>query len=57
MNILVTGARGFVGRNLVSSLHNIQSGKAKNDHISSDIKVYEYDIDSDPSELDISGMT
>ncbi|MFI3265800.1 MAG: NAD-dependent epimerase/dehydratase family protein, partial [Rikenellaceae bacterium] len=39
--------------NLVSSLHNIQSGKAKNDHISSDIKVYEYDIDSDPSELDI----
>lgn len=53
MNILVTGARGFVGRNLVSSLHNIQSGKAKNDHISSDIKVYEYDIDSDPSELDI----
>lgn len=53
MNILVTGARGFVGRNLVSSLHNIQSGKARNDHISSDIKVYEYDIDSDPSELDI----
>lgn len=29
MNILVTGAKGFVGRNLVSQLHNIQSGKAK----------------------------
>ena len=30
MNILVTGAKGFVGRNLISQLHNIQSGKAKN---------------------------
>ena len=30
MNILVTGAKGFIGRNLVSQLHNIQSGKARN---------------------------
>ena len=29
MKILVTGARGFVGRNLVSQLRNIQSGKVK----------------------------
>ena len=29
MNILVTGARGFVGRNLVSQLRNIQLGKAR----------------------------
>lgn len=53
MNILVTGARGFVGRNLVSQLHNIQSGKAKNHAVSPEIKVFEYDIDSDPAELDV----
>lgn len=29
MKVLVTGAKGFVGRNLVSQLRNIQSGKAK----------------------------
>lgn len=54
MNILVTGAKGFVGRNLVSHLHNIQSGKARNYPVSgSDLKVFEYDIDSDPAELDV----
>lgn len=54
MNILVTGARGFVGRNLVAQLHNIQDGKAKNYAISGqEIKVFEYDIDSDPAELDV----
>lgn len=54
MNILVTGAKGFVGRNLVSQLHNIQSGKARNYPVSgTDLKVFEYDIDSDPAELDI----
>ena len=53
MNILVTGAKGFVGKNLVSQLHNIQLGKAKNYPISGEeIKVFEYDIDSDPLELD-----
>lgn len=30
MKILVTGSRGFVGRNLVSQLHNIRDGKARN---------------------------
>lgn len=54
MNILVTGARGFVGKNLVAQLHNIQDGKAKNYAISGqEIKVFEYDIDSDPAELDV----
>lgn len=54
MNLLVTGARGFVGRNLVAQLHNIQDGKAKNYAISrQEIKVFEYDIDSDPAELDV----
>lgn len=54
MNILVTGAKGFVGRNLVSQLRNIQYGKAKNYAISGqEIKVFEYDMDSDPAELEV----
>ena len=53
MNILVTGAKGFVGRNLVSQLRNIQSGKTKNCAISSNIQVFEYDVDSTPCELDV----
>lgn len=54
MKILVTGAKGFVGRNLISQLHNIQSGKAKNYAIAGEeFLVYEYDIDSDPLELDV----
>ena len=54
MKVLVTGAKGFVGRNFVSQLHNIQGGKARNYGIPGDeLTVFEYDIDSDPSELDI----
>ena len=54
MNILVTGVKGFVGRNLVSQLHNIQFGKARNYPLSGeDIKVFEYDVDSDPEELEV----
>ncbi|MFI3315307.1 MAG: capsular polysaccharide biosynthesis protein CapF [Rikenellaceae bacterium] len=53
MNILVTGAKGFVGRNLVAQLHNIQSGKANNYKLSSDIKVFEFDVDSSYEELDV----
>ena len=54
MNILVTGAKGFIGRNLVSQLHNIQSGKARNYPVlGTELKVFEYDMDSDPAELDV----
>lgn len=53
MNILVTGAKGFVGKNLIAQLHNIEFNKAKNYKVLSDIKVFEYDIDSDPAELDV----
>lgn len=52
MNILVTGAKGFVGRNLVSQLRNIAEGKARWYPVSSDIIVYEYDVDSTPEQLD-----
>lgn len=46
MNILVTGAKGFVGKNLVENLKNIRDGKDKTRTFSVD-EVYEYDIDSD----------
>lgn len=52
MNILVTGAKGFVGRNLVAQLHNIRDGKARWYPVTGDLTVYEYDVDSDPAELD-----
>lgn len=52
MKILVTGAKGFVGRNLCSQLKNIKEGKARwygNLQIDA---LYEYDIDSTPEQLD-----
>lgn len=53
MKILVTGAKGFVGQNLVSQLHNIQAGKARNYGIAGEeLTVFEYDVDSTPAELD-----
>lgn len=53
MKILVTGAKGFVGRNLCSQLKNIQEGKAKWYNLHETIEtVYEYDIDSTPEQLD-----
>ena len=51
MKILVTGAKGFVGRNLCAQLRNIKDGKARNYSVQVD-EVFEYDIDSTPEELD-----
>lgn len=54
MKILVTGAKGFIGCNLVSQLHNIQAGKARNYTVSAEsMTVFEYDIDSNPAELEV----
>lgn len=50
MKILVTGAKGFVGKNLCAQLNNIKDGKARNYPIEIDA-VYEYDIDSKPEDL------
>lgn len=52
MKVLVTGARGFVGKNLCAQLGNIKTGKAK--YYSNLVidEVYEYDIDSTPEQLD-----
>ena len=51
MRILVTGAKGFVGKNLCAQLNNIKDGKARNYGITVET-VYEYDLDSTPEELD-----
>lgn len=53
MKILITGAKGFVGRNLVSQLRNIRDGKARWYPIGPELEIYEYDLDSDPSDLDL----
>ena len=52
MKILVTGAKGFVGRNLCTNLRNIQEGKDRRFPELSIEAVYEYDLDSTPEELD-----
>lgn len=52
MKILVTGAKGFVGKNLVAQLKNIQEGKAKCYGDLAISAIYEYDIDSTLEELD-----
>ena len=52
MKILVTGAKGFVGKNLVAQLKNIQEGKAKCYGDITVSAVYAYDIDSTPEDLD-----
>lgn len=52
MKILVTGAKGFVGRNLCAQLKNIRDGKAR---FYGDLRiddVYEYDLDSTEEQLE-----
>lgn len=51
MNILITGAKGFVGRNLAEALKNIRDGKDRTRNIVIG-SIYEYDLDTDPQELD-----
>ena len=52
MRILVTGAKGFVGKNLCAQLNNIREGKDKTHPELSIESVYEYDIDNTVEELD-----
>jgi len=52
MKILVTGAKGFVGKNLCWALKNIRDGKDRRFPELSIEEVFEYDIDSKPEELD-----
>lgn len=52
MNILVTGAKGFVGKNLVWNLRNIAQGKNRTRPGLSIGEIFEYDLDTDPALLE-----
>ena len=52
MKILVTGAKGFVGKNLCAAQNNIKDGKDKTRPSLLIDEVYEYDLDSTLEELD-----
>lgn len=52
MNILVTGARGFVGKNLVCALRNIAEGKDRTRPGLRIEEIFEYNRDSSPALLD-----
>ncbi|MBU5449792.1 capsular polysaccharide biosynthesis protein CapF [Acetivibrio sp. MSJd-27] len=53
MRLLITGAKGFVGKNLIAQLHNIKDGKVKKDGLTSELTLYEYDMDTNPELLDL----
>ena len=52
MNILITGANGFIGKNLCATLNNIKAGKDNLFAIDPDLNLMEYDVESDPALLD-----
>jgi len=52
MNILVTGAKGFIGKNLIATLHNIAAGKDRSFNMGTDLTIFEYDKDTDPMLLE-----
>lgn len=54
MKVLVTGAKGFVGRNLCESLKCIRDGKDRRERyqVLLPLEIYEYDRDSSPEDLE-----
>ena len=52
MNILVTGSRGFAGKNLVAALQALRDGKDRTRPMLKVDEIFEYDIDTDPALLD-----
>ena len=52
MNVLVSGAKGFVGRNLVTALQNLRDGKDRTRPQLLIGEIFEYDLDTDPALLD-----
>ena len=52
MRVLITGAKGFVGRNLCANLRNIRDNKDRRFPELKIEEIFEYDIDSKPEELD-----
>ncbi|MGN0519840.1 MAG: capsular polysaccharide biosynthesis protein CapF [Candidatus Fimenecus sp.] len=53
MKVLVTGAKGFVGKNLVAALQNIKDGKDKTTALPADLEICEFDIGTEKSLLDV----
>ena len=51
MNILVTGAKGFVGKNLAETLKTIRDGKNRTRQLEIG-DIFEYDLDTDPALLE-----
>lgn len=52
MKILVTGSRGFVGKNLVENLKNIRDGKDRSRPGLAITDIFEYDVDAESSVLE-----
>lgn len=52
MNILVTGANGFIGKNLVAHLEVINAGKLVIEGLTGNLTLFPFDVDSEPSLLD-----
>ena len=52
MKILITGAKGFVGKNLVATLNTIKEGKNKTTKLPQELVICEFDVDTDKSLLD-----
>jgi len=54
MKILITGAKGFAGKNLCATLRNIKEGKDRTRQAidAQTLEIMEYDLDTDPSMLD-----
>lgn len=54
MKVLITGAKGFVGKNLVAALECIRDGKDRREKYQAllPLEIFEYDIDSTPEDLD-----
>ena len=51
MKVLVTGAKGFIGKNLVSNLKNVKEGKDKTRNVVID-EIFEFDTDTEKELLD-----
>ena len=52
MKILITGAKGFMGKNLIATLEAIRDGKDKSHGLNPDLALLPYDLDTDPELLD-----